>query len=225
MILYHWSYLPSLVLYHSCSLDLFATSCCIWKLRMHLENFWIIYLIHVYRNTVVVNVGTDIIDSIAAYLIGRALILVIICVKTVTIDIIVFICFATIDLTSQWQIIFSVRVSSAILTISLGEIKQKMSILPMNVLHTVKMHEGSLLNQLIFDKFVNTMKLHKMSRFRPKYVAFNFLILKKVWLKAYLTFNVHIFDWTSLKKNEGKSSIIQNILFEYKWLFYICTYF
>ena len=160
---------------------LFATSCCIWTLRMHLEKFWIIYLIHVYRNTVVVKVGMDISSSIAAYLIGWALMLVIICVKTVTIDIFVFICFATIGLTSQWLIIFSIRVSTAILTISLDEIKGKMSKLPINVLYTVIMNEGKL-NKLIFGKFLNTMKRYKTSRYRPKHSAFKFLILKsKVW--------------------------------------------
>jgi hypothetical protein len=102
-------------------------------------------------------------------------------IKNLTIDIFVFICFATIGLTSQWLIIFSIRVSSAILTISLDEIKGKMSKLPINVLYTVIMHEGKL-NKLIFGKFLNTMKRYKTSRYRPKHSPFKFLILKsKVW--------------------------------------------
>ena len=70
-------------------------------------------------------VETDIDTSIAVRLIGEAVILVIMYVKTFKTVAIVFIGNVKMHLMSRWLIIFSIRVSSFILTISLIEIKVK----------------------------------------------------------------------------------------------------
>ena len=80
-----------------------------------------------YRITVVMKVETNIITSIRASLKGQTLILMIIYVETFNTNYIVFIDNAIMCLTSHWPIISSIRVSSLILTISLCEIKEKMS--------------------------------------------------------------------------------------------------
>ena len=54
-------------------------------------------------------------------------------VKTFKTDVIFFIGKVVLCLTSHWPIIFSIKVNSLILKISLGEIKGKMSKLPINV--------------------------------------------------------------------------------------------
>ena len=78
---------------------------------------------YTYRITADLKVETDIIISIVESPIGRD---VIICVKILKAEVIVYIGNAIICLTSRWPIIFSIRVSLLILTISLGEIKGQM---------------------------------------------------------------------------------------------------
>ena len=76
-------------------------------------------LLHVKnRIMAVLKVETDIITSMTMSLIGRAVILVIMCVKT---DVIVFIGNVIMCLTSHWLIVFSIRVRLSLLTRSYGE--------------------------------------------------------------------------------------------------------
>jgi len=81
----------------------------------------------------VMEVETDIMDSIAVSPIGLAVILVIMYVETFKTVVIVFIGNVKMHLMSRWLIIFSIRVSLFILTISLIEIKVKMSKLPKKI--------------------------------------------------------------------------------------------
>jgi len=82
-----------------------------------------------YRITVVLKVKTDIITNIAVSPIGWVWILVIMHVETFKTDIIVFISIKHHNVMSHWPIFSSIRVTKLILTISLGEIKGKMSTL------------------------------------------------------------------------------------------------
>jgi len=72
--------------------------------------------------------------SITASLKGRAVILMIMYVKTFETDVIVVIGNITMSLMAHCLIISSIRVNSVILTISLGEIKGKMSKIPIILL-------------------------------------------------------------------------------------------
>ena len=83
--------------------------------------------IHCIKNTAVLKVETDIITSMTVSMIGRAMILMIVYVETSKTHIIVFICNIIMCLTSHWLIVFSIRVSLLILTISLSEIKGNVS--------------------------------------------------------------------------------------------------
>jgi len=67
---------------------------------------------YIYRITAVIKVGTDIISSITASLIGRAVILVIMYVKIFKTDVIVFIGDVKMCLMSHRAIIFNIIVSS-----------------------------------------------------------------------------------------------------------------
>ena len=78
----------------------------------------------------VTEVETDIMASLAASPIGQAVILVIMYVETFKTVAIIFIGNVKMHLMSRWLIIFSIRVSSFILTISLIEIKVKVLKLP-----------------------------------------------------------------------------------------------
>jgi len=69
----------------------------------------------------------------AASPIGQALILIIMYVETFKTDVIVYICNVIMRLMSHRAIIFSIRVSSLMLTISLGKIKGKKSKLLINI--------------------------------------------------------------------------------------------
>ena len=82
--------------------------------------------------TAVMKVETDIITSIAASPIGWNVILVLVYVETFITNVIVFVGNIIMCLMSHWQIIFSITVSWLILTISLGEIKGKMSKISIN---------------------------------------------------------------------------------------------
>ena len=73
-------------------------------------------------------VKTDIIISTTVNLIGQAVILVIMYVEILKTNVIVFIGYIIMCLISLWPIIFSIRVGLLILTISLGEIKERQSI-------------------------------------------------------------------------------------------------
>lgn len=83
-----------------------------------------------YRITTDLKVETDIIVSMAASLIGCAVIPVLSYVKTFKLDVIVFIGNMIICLTSHWAITFSIMVSPLILKISFCDIKGKMYKLP-----------------------------------------------------------------------------------------------
>ena len=83
----------------------------------------------------VMKVKTDRIASFAASLIGWTVKLVIMLVDTFKIDV-VFIC-NIMCLTLQWPIIFSSSIRSSILTILLGEIKEKMSKLSIICIHNI----------------------------------------------------------------------------------------
>lgn len=72
-------------------------------------------------------VETDIITIIKESLIGRALIIVIMCVETFKTYVIFFIGYVIIHLTSHWPIIFSIMVSLLTLKIFLVEIIEKMN--------------------------------------------------------------------------------------------------
>ena len=83
-------------------------------------------LLHVKnRIMAVLKVETDIITSMKTSLIGQAVILVIMCVKTFKTDVIVFIGNVIMCLTSHWLIVFSIRVHLSILTRSYGETNYK----------------------------------------------------------------------------------------------------
>jgi hypothetical protein len=77
-------------------------------------------------------VETDIITSITVSPLGCDVILVIMYVKIFKTNVIVFIGYFIMRLTSHWLIIFSIWVSSQLLAISLNEITGKMSKLLIN---------------------------------------------------------------------------------------------
>ena len=87
----------------------------------------IFMMIKIYRITAILKVETDIITCITVRLTGWAVILVIMYIKTFKTKVTVFISNIIMCLTSHWQIIFKIRISSLIQTISPGEIKGKMS--------------------------------------------------------------------------------------------------